>query len=164
MIQKQIEYNPDSKILIITICSFTKEPGGSSDYQISNSIFQELFRSTSGKLLDRRNAILDHLWKGDFDTQGQIVSNHKFNAELVKGSDFGVPSTIARFLPAIERYNGRFYKALGNEGREKIRKSRHHLLIQTGLYGIVKPLEPIQLYSVPIEHDSLVQKTWKKMI
>ncbi|TFG75468.1 MAG: peroxide stress protein YaaA [Thermodesulfobacteriales bacterium] len=162
MSEQLIKYQPSSKILIITICSFTKEAGGITYYNKVDSIINELSHYTADRLIERRNTILEHLWNGDFDTQGQTVSSHKFNSELVKGPDFGVASSLALYLPAIERYNGRFYKALGNEGKKKLVKSRHHILIQTGLYGIVKPLESIQLYSVPIEHDSLVQKTWRK--
>jgi len=155
-------YQPESNILIVTICSFTKKEAGESVYDKKFSIFKDIKNQTSLNLLSKRNEILSHLWNGDFDTQGQSVSEHEYNKGLTKGADFGGKESIGSYLPALARYDGRFYRALGKEGKTKVVKSKHHLLIQTGLYGLVKPLESIQLYSVPIEKDSLVQKIWKR--
>ncbi|MCK5604030.1 peroxide stress protein YaaA [Candidatus Pacearchaeota archaeon] len=65
-------------------------------------------------------------------------------------------------MPAIDRYDGRFYKTLGEKGKEKLLRSQHHVLILSGLYGLVTPREQIQLYSCPIEEGSKIQEIWKK--
>ena len=50
----------------------------------------------------------------------------------------------------------------GVEGKEKLLRSQHHVLILSGLYGLVTPTEPIQLYSCPIEEGLKIQEIWKK--
>ena len=32
-------------------------------------------------------------------------------------------------------------------------ESKHHLLLLSGLYGLLRPLEPIQLYSCPLKYQ-----------
>lgn len=154
-------YCPSSTILIITICSFTKKKGGSQTYDYDASILKSLDNVTREKLLNGRKAVFDHLWRGDFQSQGISAKELEYNKMLQFGKDFGGSETVGLYLPALARYNGRFYAALGKEGKIKAIKSKHHFLILSGLYGLLSPLESIQLYSVPIERDSIVQKIWK---
>ena len=69
------------------------------------------------------------------------------NQKLLKAADFGGEETGALFLPAIFRYTGDFYQALGEEGKQALLKSRHHFLIISACYGILKPTEQIQNYA-----------------
>ena len=59
----------------------------------------------------------------------------------------------ASFLPALDRYQGRFYQALGPDRKQRVAESRHHFLLLSGLYGLLRPLEPIQLYSCPLKYQ-----------
>ena len=61
--------------------------------------------------------------------------------------------------PAISRYSGRFYLPWDQRERKLI-ESKHHALFISGLYGLVTPTEPIQLYSCPLEGESVIQKAW----
>ena len=44
-------------------------------------------------------------------------------------------------------YQGRFFQALGEGGRQKVREGKYVTVIVSGLYGLVLPSEGIQLYS-----------------
>jgi len=78
---------------------------------------------------------------------------------LKPSEDLGFSETGGLYLPAIERYNGRFYTSL-ESGKTKIIESPHHFLIISGLYGLLLAEEPTQLYSVPIEWGCNVQCAW----
>ena len=54
-------------------------------------------------------------------------------------------------MPALDRYQGRFFQTLGKNGKELLINSNHHTLFISGLYGLIRPLEPIQLYSCPLK-------------
>jgi len=64
------------------------------------------------------------------------------------------------YYPALRRYEGRFYQALGQEGKLKLFRSKHHVLFLSGLYGLLCPMEPIQLYSCPVEFNSKPFDIW----
>ena len=82
----------------------------------------------------------------------------EYNRYLVHGPDFG-GDCRARYRPAVERYEGRFFLGLGADRGTRIRASKHHLLLLSGLYGILRPFEPIQLYSCPLA--SRVAQLWR---
>lgn len=63
-------------------------------------------------------------------------------------------------MPAIHRYQGRFFQALGEEGRKKLCQPQRHTLFLSGLYGLLCPMEPIQLYSCPLLGE--VSDMWRK--
>lgn len=153
-------YEPTSKVLIITICSFTKKEGGTHGYDYDASLLKSLRNNAREKLVERRREVFEQLWKGEFLSQGISAKELEYNKTLQLGHDFGGSKSVGRYLPALARYSGRFYSALGKNGKINAIKSKHHFLIQSGLYGLIQPLEPIQLYSVPIEKDSVVQKLW----
>lgn len=155
-------YEPTSKALILTICSFTKKRGGSENYDYDTTIFNSLRNNAREKLLNKRNEVFNCLWKGEFLSQGISAKELEYNKTLQLGQDFGGSEDVGQYLPALARYNGRYYSALGKDGKIKTVTSKHHFLILSGLYGLLKPLEPIQLYSVPIERNSIVQKLWMR--
>ncbi len=56
-------------------------------------------------------------------------------------------------LPAIERYSGVMYTAIGYDTMSKQAKTyfQNHFLILSGMYGILKPTDMIGNYKLPIE-------------
>lgn len=156
-----MSYKPDSKILIVTICSLNKKAGGIPEYNEKNSIKFKLGGWLIRYLHSTREKIRNMIEQDMITWQKVPASKLPFNKNLVRGKDFG-GNKHANYLLAIERYNGRLYRALEKEGKEKLLRSRHHVLILSGLYGLVTPTEPIQLYSCPLDGDSEVQKIWKK--
>lgn len=151
---------PSSSILFLTICSLNKKTGGRKEYNKAESLSTEL--ETGKRLLKARKQAIDLLFSGRIQWQGIPLKDLEYNKTLTYGEDFGENSITAEYMPAIYRYDGRFYGALSERGRGKVLASKHHTLIQSGLYGLLNPREPIQLYSLPIENESLVQDIWKK--
>ena len=158
----KVSYQPHSKILILTICSLNKKAGGTARYNEKAALSFKLGPESKNILLKNRNDALDLLWSGKIKWQGVPLQKLDYNKDLNRGEDFGGKPDFARYLPAINRYNGRFFGALGKEGRDKLLRSRHHVLFMSGLYGLVMPMEPIQLYSLPIEGKSKVKEIWKR--
>jgi len=154
-------YQPETKVLMVTICSLNKKAGGSSKYDETQALASKLVRTRDDLLKARREAF-DLLFSGQIKWQGIPLGNLKYNKELRLGKDFGENIEDVKYLPAIYRYDGRFYTALGRDGRDKLLRSKHHVLIMSGLYGLVTTAEPIQLYSMPIERGSKVQEIWKR--
>lgn len=156
-------------ILILIICSFHKNKHGtdaipeSTNYDRSTTILPKLNTSFADLLLKKRREIYNLLRGGKIIWHNIDENTYPYNKEnLVLSEDFGAENnTATRFLPALHRYNGRFFKELGENGRANLSDPSVHVLILSGLYGFVTPTELIQLYSVPIEWGSPVQKVWK---
>jgi len=161
LLASRISYQPESSVLMVTICSLNKKAGGFDRYDEACALASKLVRTREDLLRARREAF-DLLFSGEIKWQGIPLGNLKYNRELRLGRDFGGSIKNVKYLPAIYRYDGRFYAALGRDGRDKLLRSKHHVLIMSGLYGFVTPPEPIQLYSMPIERGSKVQEIWKR--
>lgn len=157
----RVFHQPETKVLMVTICSLNKKAGGISKYDETQALASKLVRTRDDLLKARREAF-DLLFSGQIKWQGIPLGNLKYNRNLRLGKDFGGNIEDVKYLPAIYRYDGRFYTALGRDGRDKLLRSKHHVLILSGLYGLVTPAEPIQLYSMPIERGSKVQEIWKR--
>ena len=139
-----------SMVLFLTICSFTKARGGEPAYDEKSAITSVLSPESKDRLLGRREAVRQIVTgQADLELQGNPLSEHDFNRTLARGVDFGGRHTAA-YLPTVHRYDGRFFLALGTDGRENLAGSRHHTLFLSGLYGLLCPSEPIQLYSCPL--------------
>ena len=145
-------------VLFLATCSFNKAADGSPGYDEEAAITSTLSPNLKKRLLERREAVRQ-LVKNDkrLHTQGLPLSQHEFNSDLTEGPDFGGRRT-AIYLPAICRYKGRFLLAAGPEGRKKLTESSHQTLFVSGLYGLVRPSEPIQLYGCPLSHQ--VAERW----
>jgi mRNA-degrading endonuclease RelE of RelBE toxin-antitoxin system len=154
-------YQPSSKILILTICSFTKTAGGVDEYNVQDAIVSRLSQKAKSVLLQSRADVWYLLKLSDrIDWQGVPASELAFNQGLVQGIDLGGHDKPARYLPALQRYDGRFFQSLKKEGASKLEESSHHFLFMSGLYGLVIPDEPIQLYSCPLRPQ--VAEVWTK--
>lgn len=153
-------YNPNSKILFISICSLHKKTGGNRQYFSQESIGSRLSPESGETLLKKREEVRNLIWSGSVSWGGIDTAELEYNKYLAPGPDFGGSENFVEYLPAILRYTGRFYLALGDEGKRKIAKSNHHVLLLSGLYGLVTPTESIQLYSCPVEGKSVIQNIW----
>ena len=155
-----MSYQPSSMVLFLTNCSLTKKPGGAAEYDESQAITSVLPKSLGDRLLERRTSIFELIKNAaDFDWQGTPVSELEFNQDLSSGADLGGRHTAA-YRPALDRYEGRFFQALGVTGKQRLAESEHHTLFLSGLYGLLRPTEPIQLYSCPL--TQLVAETWRE--
>ena len=147
-------------ILFLTTCSLTKRSGGEPNGPKQEAITALVAGDLRTRLLERREEVR-RLVKArqDIKWQGVALRDLEYNEGLVKGTDFGGHHTAA-YLPAIERYQGRFYQALGDQGRRALRVGDCHGLILSGLYGLLRPAERIQVYSCPLAAD--VAETWDR--
>src|SRR3989304_9660999 len=109
-------YSPSSKVLILTICSLNKKGGGKELYNDIETISFRLSPKIRERLLDGRIKSLDLLFSGRLEWQGVPLPNLDYNKDLVYGKDFGVNVKHSKYMPALFRYNGRFYGALGDDG------------------------------------------------
>ena len=152
-------YQPSSMVLFLTNCSLTKAAGGGEEYDGSQAIASALPVRLADRLLKRRADVFQLVKNGtDFAWQGTPVSKLEHNRELSSGPDVGGRHTAA-YLPALDRYEGRFFQALGAAGKRRLLESGHHALFLSGLYGLLRPTEPVQLYSCPLEPQ--VAERWR---
>ena len=155
-----MSYQPSSNVLFLTNCSLTKEVGGDTDYDESRAITSVLPDDLRDRLLKQRASVLQLVRNAtDFDWQDTPVSELEYNRDLSSGKDLGGRHAAA-YLPALDRYKGRFFQALGTAGKQRLVESGHHTLFLSGLYGLLRPTEPIQLYSCPLAPQ--VAKRWRE--
>lgn len=154
-----MQYSPSSKVLFVSICSLTKASGGHEEYEAGDAIASELTPRVARKLLYQRERIRQLAGEdSEVAWQGVALRELEYNRHLAQGPDFGGDSQ-ARYLAAMERYEGRFFLGLGSDRSAALRASPHHLLLLSGLYGVLRPFEPIQLYSYPLA--SSVAQRWR---
>lgn len=145
-------------ILFLTTCSLTKRLGGEPRFPEEDAITGMVAGDLRERLLERREAVRRLVGaRPDIKWQGIALRDLEYNERLVRGVDFGGHHTAA-YLPATERYQGRFFQALGEQGRRALRDGDYQALIVSGLYGLLCPMEPIQVYSCPLTAD--VAETW----
>lgn len=155
-----MSYQPSSMVLFLTNCSLHKKDGGGREYDESQAITSALPERLRDRLLERRAGVFQLVKNGtDFHWQGTPVSQLVYNRELSSGRDVGGRHAAA-YLPALYRYEGRFFQALGATGKRKLLESGHHTLFLSGLYGLLRPTEPVQLYSCPLAPQ--VSELWRK--
>ncbi|MDD3933719.1 MAG: peroxide stress protein YaaA [Methanoculleus sp.] len=153
-------YSPQSGVLFLTICSFRKAEEGFPYYNKVDTTCARYLSNRCDQLISRRKEVFNTLIQGKvfFDKANQ--KDHPYNLNLVRGRDFG-GSEEGYYLPALWRYEGRFYQSLNVRGKKAVLNSGHHFLILSGLYGIITPVDPVQLYSIPLYDDDLVQRIWR---
>ena len=155
-----MQHSPSSKLLFVSICSLTKAGGGHGEYDPGEAIASESTPRLARKLLWRREQIRQLAAEStDATWQGVPLPELEYNRHLAQGPDFGGNSS-AQYQPAVERYQGRFFLGLGSDRAEALQSSPHHLLLLSGLYGVLRPFEPIQLYSCPLA--SRVAQLWRE--
>ena len=82
-----------------------------------------------------------------------------YNSQLANGPDLGGSST-GLYMPAIQRYRGRFFQELDPEEAGSLGAGPHRCLFVSALYGLVAPGEPIQRYSCHTLDDHEIARTW----
>lgn len=151
-----------TNLLVLTICSFGKQEGGDPAHLAHGGFADGLPARLRDQLISRRDEVRKWLVGRARDHwQGQEVREMAQNARLTRGAEFG-GTDAALYLPAIYRYDGRFYTALGDAGRRAVLESANHFVIISGLYGLLTPAEPIQNYSCPVTPQSASLYKWTR--
>ena len=146
-------------ILFLATCSLTKQSGGVR-YDENGAVVSLAESELGRRLLERRDEIHRSVKENRaLEWQGVPLADLEFNHDLAKGPDFG-GSRRALYLPAIDRYRGRFYQALGENGRQAVSAPGCNMLIVSGLYGLLRPTEQVQLYSCPLSAE--VAEIWSR--
>ncbi len=132
----------DSRVLLLTLGSFNQLPEGVSEYHRYDSVLARLPEHAGNTLLESRSKAFGWL-KGAKHTRwkGVPLPLLKYNQALVAGYDLGGKDPSALFLPALLRFQGRFFQTLDIEGKRKLFPSRHHVLFLCGLYGMMTPMD-----------------------
>ncbi len=143
-----------SRSLILLSCSHAKLGGGRLFDAAARQILRSL-RNQREALIKKRRRLLGllHGESGrlyDEDQKGGFRNLRPCNRSLVAGPDFdGSISDQEIYLPAYERYNGRFFDQLTRESSDfwsEIRGYPVEVVFVSGLYGLVLWDEPIQDY------------------
>ena len=146
-------------ILIITICSNNKKQGGGPFAKESPSLLTVLPEHASA-IIKKRQAMLHLLKEGEAIRDGVEISHMQLNSRLKLGPDFG-GNESSLFMPAYQRNIGRFFAEAGKINQSILTETAHHVLILSGLYGILLPEEQVQAYSCPIDDCAQVSEAWK---
>jgi cytoplasmic iron level regulating protein YaaA (DUF328/UPF0246 family) len=161
----------NSPILFLIICSNTKEEGGSrTDYDRDSRIWGSLAQESEGVAQDlyRARSYVRNLISQSNEARrdGRPLKALRFNQNLKDGPDFSARgiNPVGGYLPAVQRYDGRFFKALGKseERLSLLTQTNHHVLIVSGLYGLLLPEETIQLYSCHVPDHPMIAERWRQ--
>ena len=166
---------PKSRSLILLSCSHSKLSGG--------RVFDPACRQITPLLGDQREALIARrkkllkLLRGETgrihneDQKGGFRDLRQCNRQLIQGPEFGGPSpTREIYLPAFERYCGRFFDRLTTISPTfwtKIRDQSLEILIVSALYGVLLWDELIQDYDCHLADrtrngkEQAVSEVWK---
>lgn len=132
------------EVLMIIVCCNNKKSGGTTGYDRESSIVSVLQPEVADELVGARSRIFDWISKGGQTSSGETMCLLPRNQGLLKGPDFGGEAGDAKYLMAAERYQGAFYSELGVQGSALLTEGPASVLILSGLYGVLRPTEPIQ--------------------
>lgn len=145
-------------VLFLVACSLTKEQGGTAGFDRGATIAAAVPRHADA-LASRRREVHGLVTSSEGeDWQGVALKDLAYNRGLARGVDLGGRKS-ARYLPALDRYQGRFFQALGDAEPAR-RRAKGNTLIVSGLYGLLRASEPIQLYSCPLSPE--VAEVWRR--
>ena len=145
-------------VLFVTACSLTKATGGTATFDEGATIPAATPRHAE-QLTARRDEVRELVKNGETaDWQGVPLKDLSYHRDLVRGTEFGGRKG-ALYMPAVDRYEGRFFQALGDAGKSRCRMN-DRLLIVSGLYGLLRTSEPMQLYSCPLSAE--VAAIWRR--
>lgn len=157
----ETRYHPTGRTLFLLISSGTKEKdaGYFSAYRPEPAVSARL-SGTAALLYDTRDAARRLMASVTY--HGEPLAASPSNRDLARGPDFGGDEP-GRYCPALSLYTGRFFQmGLAKQGRARLLGSAHHVLILSGLYGMVAPEERLQLYECPLEDISAFSALWRK--
>ncbi len=152
-----------NSVLFLLPCSNTKEVGGSKEYSSDFSITKDLSFENANKLLIKRKLCFDIIKTHQIFRYNQNIGDDDFNKHLIEGTDISLESPggeMAVYLPAIKRYTGRMYSALGKDRLHLSNQTESHIIIVSSLYGLLKPNELIQVYSLNVNESHDVFRNW----
>jgi hypothetical protein len=150
-----------SRVLVVIIASNTKKQGGGPGYHREQSILAHVPSAAADELMQGRRWALRWILRSSEATRdGQRLADLPANRSLVAGPEFGGESTQGLYLPAAERFRGRLFLQLGPGAAQLLQTTSHHLLILSGLYGLVLPSEPVQNYQCYIEDHPNLRGFW----
>lgn len=145
-----------NRTLILLSCSRGKTSGGGPyDHNSQSRQIESSLPKTGGALFQTRRQILWLLAGGaprlkNDDQSAGFRDQHPVNKRLIAGRDFAQNNfNRSAYMPAFQRYNGRFFSKLQEADRDFwTRLDRHsmEILFVSGLYGLLLWDEPIQDY------------------
>ncbi len=156
-----------SNVLFLTLCSNGKqENDGITDtthYAREECILPLLDPDIASGLLAGRSRVFSLITaSGRVARGGKPLSQMPYMEDVVSGPDIvGAAARVrGRYLPAAQRYSGRFYQELEQDHLATFAESPHHALIISGLYGLLTPTEPIQCYSCHVSDHQGIADAW----
>lgn len=155
-----------SDVLFIIICSNNKVPHGPSyaAYARDDRVAGHIDPASARRLIRNRCEILRLIRENPEAHLGGVpIRDLPLSRGLTMGPDFDREAGTAggQYLPAIQRYAGGFYLGLGRDRLAQVGKTKHHILIVSGLYGLVTPLELVQSYSCHVGHHKRIPAVWQ---
>jgi len=156
--------------LILTICSNHKsDKGQKKQYDTkAHKMADDLSHDMREMLYGARKMAFRHL--NNPKRTGRFPAGRPQN-KAVRGPDINPDSKELDgfYLPALKRYDGRFYKEFKSAAghvdrciRRMKNDSENHILIVSGMYGLLTPTESIQKYSCDVTDEPRVKRLWKK--
>lgn len=156
----------NSRALILAIGSNHQDSIGNSQYNPSASLLSLLPPVQANELITLRRRAFSLLRNPNVTRWGLPVRDYDYNEELAKdGKDFGGDARVSDYLPAVQRFTGRFYgpeglSADGADPSELVERNRHHFLIVTPLYGLVNVMECIQQHNLSLLDSKSIREIW----
>ncbi|RPJ60715.1 MAG: peroxide stress protein YaaA [Acidobacteria bacterium] len=147
------------EVLMIIVCCNNKKSGGVRSYDGESSILDTLETGVGEELRRARGQVFDWISKGGKTSSGEAMSDLPRNQALVKGPDLGGEADDGKYLMAAERYQGAFFSELGVQGPTLLTDGSASVLILSGLYGVLKPAEPIQDYVCHFNDHPTIRET-----
>ncbi len=149
--------NSTSRVLLLIICSNTKTREGESAHAPAGGLTLGVLNGQPADQLFANRERIRTLVKDDSQ-----LSRIPYNKSLSSGPDFTLRGGKAAglYLPAARRYRGRFYEKLDPDGASLLMSSKHHVLIVSGLYGLLTPNEQIQCYSCNVNDRDEIARWW----
>lgn len=155
--------------LILTICSNRKSPNSEAQkYDVNAPKITYDLPDIGQRLFDARKQAFHCIKR---KRKGSASKESPLNKLLRMGPDI-VPDSEeprGRYMPALKRYDGRFYQhfktaAVDIDGCIEMLNgpSENHILIISGLYGVLRPSELIQDYSCNIPDEPEIKRLWKQ--
>jgi len=155
--------------LILTICSNAKLPNDTAQkYDVGTRKITYCLPNLRERIDVARKLAFLYITKEN--REWQFLSVAPSNNKLKCGLDIFPENeeTDAVYMPALMRYSGRFYgefKKVVGDVYACIKRlngdSEDHLLIVSGLYGLLTPTELIQDYNCNVPEERNIRELWK---
>lgn len=134
-------------LLLIPCCAKKRAGGGPWDANLP-AVADTFDSETYDILISARRELLLTIKELPAYSKGKYAKN----MSIALGPDFGGDDGSGQYRPALERYTGSLYKAETNwsaqVAKALLNRTGPKLLIQSALYGLLHPWEPIQDYNL----------------